>query len=106
MSKAFFAVLAGLLWACSPCVAAPPAAPLGQLPGALKPTAYRLDLIIDPSATDFSGHTEIDAVLARPARTIFLHGNELHVSKVLVTAAGHATVDAHYTQVHDSGVAR
>jgi aminopeptidase N len=82
------------------------AAPLGQLPGALKPTAYRLHLIVDPSATDFSGHTEIDAVLAQPARTIFLHGNELHVSKVLVTAVGHPSVDAHYTQVHDSGVAR
>src|SRR4030088_254709 len=105
MPRALFAAFAALLWTGTPYAAAPPAAPLGQLPGTLKPTAYRLELTVDPSATDFSGHTEIDAVLAQPARTIFLHGNELHVRKVLVTAAGHAAVDARYTQVYDSGVA-
>jgi aminopeptidase N len=105
MPRAVFAVFAALLWANTPYAASPPAAPLGQLQGTLKPTAYRLELIVDPAATEFKGHTEIDAVLAQPARTLFLHGNQLHVSKVLVTAAGHA-VEAHYTQVDDSGVAR
>jgi aminopeptidase N len=99
-------MFAVLLWAGTLNAAEPPGAPPGQLPGTIKPTAYRLELVVDPSATDFSGHTEIDAVLARPARTIFLHGNELHVSKVRVTAAGHSSVDAQYTQVHDSGIAR
>jgi hypothetical protein len=103
--RAVFAVFAVLLWANTPYAASPPAVPLGQLPGTLKPTAYRLELIVDPSATEFRGHTEIDAVLAQPARTIFLHGNQLHVSKVLVTAVGHA-LEAHYTQVHESGVVR
>lgn len=106
MPRAVFAVFAALLWTGTPYAAAPPGAPLGQLPGTLKPTAYRLELTVDPSVKDFSGHTEIDAVLGQPARTIFLHGNELHVRKVLVTAAGHVAVDARYTQVHDSGVAR
>lgn len=105
MPRAVFAVFAALLWTNIACAAAPSAVPLGQLPGTAKPTAYRIELTVDPSTTEFSGHTEIDAVLAQPARTIFLHGNELHVSKVLVTSAGHATMEAHYTQVHDSGVA-
>ena len=106
MPRVVFVVFAAWLWATTAWTAAPPAPPLGQLPGTLKPTAYRLELTIDPSATEFSGHTEIDVVLAQPARTIFLHGNELNVSKVLISAAGHAAMAAHYTQVDDSGVAR
>jgi aminopeptidase N len=85
--------------------AAEPAPPTGRLSDAAKPTAYRLQFTIDPAKTEFSGHTEIDAVLARPTRIIFLHGNELHVSKAQITAGG-STSPVRYTQVHDSGVAR
>ena len=67
---------------------ADPAVPHGRLPDTIKPTAYRLDLTVDPAKADFSGHTEIDAVLARPTRTFFLHGKELKVSSAQVTAAG------------------
>ena len=92
-----------------PCMAlalpAPPAPSLGRLPDTVTPTAYRLDLTIDPSVARFSGHVEIDADLAQPAATIFLHGNGLKVSRARVTA-GHKTYSAHYVQVDPSGVAR
>jgi aminopeptidase N len=84
---------------------ADPAPPLGRLSDSITPTAYRLDLNIDPSVERFSGHTEIDATLARATATIFLHGNELTVTRARVTA-GSDVLDAHYTQVDPSGVAR
>jgi aminopeptidase N len=79
--------------------------PTGLLPDAIKPTAYRLELTVDPSQPEFTGHTEIDAVLAKSTRTFFMHGKDLKVSKAQVVVAGKA-VDARYSQVEDSGVAR
>ncbi len=83
--------------------AAPP--PLGRLPDGVTPTAYRLDLTVDPAKTGFSGHTEIDATFARPTAVVFLHGNGLQVARASATAGG-KTVAARYTQVDASGVAR
>jgi aminopeptidase N len=105
MSKAAILVLAALAWITSAYADTPPP-PLGPLPNLVKPTAYRLQLNADPAKTDFSGHTEIDAQLAKPTRTIFLHGNGLRVSKAQIATANHATVVAKYTEVDDSGVAR
>ena len=79
--------------------------PTGRLSGTIKPTAYRINLTVDPAAKDFSGHTEIDATLAQATRTIFLHGNGLRVSKAQVMA-GKTPLTAKYTEVHESGVAR
>jgi hypothetical protein len=44
-----------LLFAASPAFAQDPV-PVGQLPQGARPTAYRLDLTIDPSRERFSGH--------------------------------------------------
>jgi aminopeptidase N len=79
--------------------------PLGRLPDTVRPTGYRLELSVDPAKLEFSGHTEIEAVLAKPARFIFLHGRDLRVSTVQVQAGG-STLAARYTQVDESGVAR
>lgn len=89
----------------SPANGAPAAPPQGRLPDTIVPTAYRLDLTVDPSAARFSGHTQIDAVLMQPSATIFLHGNGLKVTKVRITA-GEKTYSAHYSEVDPSGVAR
>jgi aminopeptidase N len=82
-----------------------PSPPTGLLPDTIKPTAYRLQLTVDPAAANFQGHTEIDAVLAQPTKTIFLHGNGLRVSKAQITA-GNKTVPVSYAEVHESGVAK
>jgi len=79
--------------------------PVGRLPEGAQPTAYRLDLTVDPSKARFSGHTEIDVQLARPATSLYLHGKGLKVSRVLVTA-GTTTLVARYAEVADHGVAR
>jgi len=105
MFRILVAVVCTILVYSTAAHAADPSPPLGRLPGTVKPTAYRLQLTIDPAAKDFSGHTEIDAELTQPARTLFLHGNGLKVSKAQVTASGSSTAVS-YTQVDDSGVAR
>jgi len=104
MAKTMIPALAVCAWI-SAAAAAPPAAPQGRLPDTIAPTAYRLDLTVDPSAARFSGHAEIDAVLAQAAASIFLHGNGLTVKKVLVTV-GQKTYSGHYAEVDPTGVAR
>jgi len=84
---------------------ATPRPPTGQLPGTIKPTAYRVELTIDPAAAEFSGHTEIEAVLARATRTIFLHGHGLRVGRARIRS-GSTALEARYSEVHESGVAR
>ncbi len=79
--------------------------PLGPLPDTIEPTAYRLTLNIDPTQSSFSGRTEIEAELAEPAETIFIHGDGLRVRKVTITADDFDTT-ATYEQVDETGVAR
>ncbi len=62
--------------------------PAGQLTDAARPTAYRLDLTVDPDKTRFSGHVEIDAVLKVPSRTVVLHGRNLAVRQVVAKVGG------------------
>ena len=97
--------LFALLLATSMADAAPPAPPQGRLPDTVTPTAYRLDLTVDPSAARFSGRVQIDALLTQPSATIFLHGNGLRVTKARITA-GEKTYSAHYSEVDPTGVAR
>lgn len=96
--------LAALLFAAAVHAADSPV-PLGRLPETVKPTAYRLQLTIDPALKEFAGHAEIDANLSQATKQIFIHGNELRVSKAEVKSTGGA-IAARYTQVDDSGVVR
>lgn len=81
------------------------APPAGRLPGDVAPTAYRLDLRIDPAQARFRGHVEIDTVWRHAGRSIYLHGNGLAVSSVSARAAG-TDYPARYLQVDPLGVAR
>ncbi len=47
-------------------LAAPP--PAGRLADSVRPTAYRLELTIDPEQPSFGGSAEIDVALAAPTR--------------------------------------
>jgi len=86
-------------------VAAADPVPLGRLPAGVKPTAYRLDLTVDPAKTDYAGHTEIDAEVAAPRSSLFLHGLGLQVASVTATVGG-KTIMGKYAEVDPSGVAR
>lgn len=85
--------------------AADPAVPLGKLPDAARPTAYRIDLTVLPDQPRFSGHVEIDVTLKAPTRSLYLHGRDLKVSKA-VARAGTSSVAARYSQVDPLGVVR
>ncbi len=81
------------------------AIPQGKLSDAAKPVAYRLDLTVIPDQERFSGHSEIDVVLKAGARSLYMHGRDLNVTKAVAIAGGQ-TVAVTYTQVDPLGVAR
>ena len=79
------------------------AAPAGRLSGVAQPVAYRVDMTVDPRQPRFSGHVEIDVNLETSAPGIWMHGADLDVSSVTVTAAGE-TRPATWTEVDPTGV--
>ncbi len=81
------------------------AVPTGQLTQAARPTAYRLDLTVDPAAERFSGHVEIDAVLKAAGSTLDLHARDLVMRRITATAGG-KTVAATWQDMDPSGVGR
>ncbi|WP_068071072.1 M1 family metallopeptidase [Novosphingobium lentum] len=80
------------------------AVPLGRLSDAVVPSAYRLDLTVDPAKERFSGHAEVDAALKAPSRYVWLHGKDLKVSRVTATAGGKIWTGS-FAQVDVTGVA-
>src|SRR5579863_7401090 len=88
---------------------APPPVPLGQLSDAVTPSAYRLDLTVDPAAARFSGHVEIDATLHTASRFVYLHGRDLAMHALTASVGGKApgakTFAGDWNQVDPTGVA-
>ena len=82
-----------------------PSVPQGILPDIATPTAYRLDLTVQPEQDRFSGHVEIDVTLKAPTSSLYLHGRNLHVSSV-TARGGSVRTTATYAQVDPMGVAR
>ena len=78
-------------------------APGGRLPRTATPKAYRVALDLDPRETHFSGQVEIDVELAAATTGIWLHGDDLEVSRVTATAGGE-TVEASWAEILDTGV--
>ena len=83
---------------------APPPVPLGKLTDAVIPSAYRLDLTIDPAKPRFSGHVEIDAALQAPSRFIYLHGRNLAMHGITASIGGRRYA-GQWQQVDPTGVA-
>ncbi|MEZ6012015.1 MAG: M1 family aminopeptidase [Hyphomonas sp.] len=79
------------------------AAPAGRLSGVARPLAYRVDMTVDPRQPRFSGHVEIDVDLETAATGVWMHGDDLTVTSVTVTAAGE-TRPATWTEVDPTGV--
>ncbi|HUL58491.1 MAG TPA: M1 family metallopeptidase [Anaeromyxobacteraceae bacterium] len=78
-----------------------------QLPDDVRPLRYALELTVDPAAADgFSGTGEIAVRLARPLRTIWLHGRDLEIATAMVEAAGEPPAAARWQQVNGDGLAR
>ncbi|WP_336978799.1 M1 family metallopeptidase [Altererythrobacter fulvus] len=79
--------------------------PAGRLTDAVVPSAYRLDLAIDPAQETYSGRTQIDVTIARPARYIDLHGLDLTLLSATATIGGKAYA-GRWTQLDETGVGR
>ncbi|MEE4451791.1 M1 family metallopeptidase [Novosphingobium resinovorum] len=77
----------------------------GRLGDAARPLAYRLDLTVDPARPRFSGHVEIDVVLAAEASSIVLHGRGLAVSRVAASGGGRS-ITGRWHQLDPVGAAR
>ncbi|MDP9055889.1 MAG: M1 family metallopeptidase [Pseudomonadota bacterium] len=82
----------------------PPPVPQGQLSDAVTPSAYRLDLTVDPAAARFTGHVEIDAALHTPSRFVYMHGRDLAILALTATVAGKSYAGV-WKQVDPTGVA-
>jgi aminopeptidase N len=82
------------------------AVPNGQLPDEVLPERYRLQLDLDPRRPEFYGVTEIDVVVLRPLRRIWLHGLGLKVRSITVES-GSTRLTGTYEEVEPiNGVAR
>ena len=79
--------------------------PPGKLTGAVKPSAYRLDLTVDPAQERFSGHVEIDAALKEPTSFVDLHGRDLKIAMVMARVGGQS-YHGQWFQLDPSGVGR
>lgn len=80
------------------------AAPAGQLPMSPYPTAYTIDLTVDPREARFGGVVTIDIQFDKPSSGVYLHGKGLDVTAVSLTEGGE-TVSGNWYDVHETGVA-
>ncbi|MES2443512.1 MAG: M1 family metallopeptidase [Pseudomonadota bacterium] len=81
------------------------AVPTGKLPAGAAPIAYRLDLTIVPDQERFSGHTEIDIELKKPAAALYMHGRDLHVTSAVVRI-GTTETPVTFKQINPLGLAQ
>ncbi|MEM8770819.1 MAG: M1 family aminopeptidase [Pseudomonadota bacterium] len=81
-------------------------APNGRLPRTVQPTAYTLDLTIDPREPEFHGSVTIDLAVTAAADHIWLHGNRLSVEEAYIETGAGERIRAEYGQVLETGVAR
>jgi len=79
--------------------------PLGQLGDSAIPEHYRIDLTLLTGTDALSGRVAITVQLKESSNHIYLHGKDLRVKSVTVTAGGRKQ-QARYKQVHASGVAQ
>jgi alanyl aminopeptidase len=66
----------------------PPPRADGRLPSGVHPTAYALDLTVDPAQPRFSGRTRIDVVVDEPVSAIVLNARDLTIKNAALVRPG------------------
>lgn len=97
-----------LLWVFGACRSGAPGGEqqgVGRLASDTRPIRYELTLEILPARDSFRGSAIIEVELATAARTIWLHGYHLEVSRVSVSTASDAAVDARWEPIDSTGLA-
>lgn len=69
-----------------------------RLPSGVAPTAYDLQLTIDPRSRSFTGEARISVTLAKPAREIMLNGRDLRVTETRLVLANGNTIAGTYRE--------
>ncbi|RYE03480.1 MAG: M1 family peptidase [Sphingomonadales bacterium] len=100
-----FVLLAALLFPASALAQTTAPVPAGKLPDTVQPLAYRIDMTLVPEQERFSGHTEIDVQLKRPAASIYMHGRDLTVTRATVKIGG-KEIPVTFTQKSPTGLAQ
>lgn len=99
-----FAAPADSAAAAAPASEAPP---LAMLPGWAVPRSYRLALRGDPAGAGYQGVVTIAVALKKASDHLWLHGKDLHVTRVTVTdVRGQAHSGSYREAAPDAGVAR
>lgn len=81
--------------------------PAGQLPEGVTPTAYTLDLVLDPNKDSFEGVVFIDVELSAPHLRIWLHSLGPQVSKVSANLPDGTNISGSFTgDLAEGGVSR
>ncbi len=79
--------------------------PRGRLPATVVPQHYQLAVQIDPRQSGFSGRAVISVEIRQPVDGIWLHGNQLVVSRASLQRAEQDDVPLHYEQRTPLGLA-
>ncbi len=79
-------------------------APFGRLPKGVRPLAYDVAMTIDPRELRFSGTVTITLAMDKAGEGVWLHGNGLNVTQVLVETGEDAPLTGRYEQVLPTGV--
>lgn len=79
--------------------------PVGRLPDIAVPQSYDWVLTLDPATPRFAGHVRIHMTLGQAVRRLWLHGQDLHVTRAVVNAPERPPLPAVYRQVTPEGVA-
>ena len=84
--------------------------PHAQLGENVTPSAYRIDMRINPDEVGYSGVVEIDITIDKPTTQIWLHGKEMTVPKASFTPVGGEAIALTFTEIAaadaPSGVSR
>ncbi len=78
--------------AVSPAAPSAPATVDGRLPSAVKPTAYDLELDVDPTKASFTGRAKITLQMTEETSFVVLHGVDLVVKAAAIGEVGGATL--------------
>ena len=78
--------------------------PVGKLPVGISPLSYALNLVIDPTAKDFSGNVAIKVDLQKPLQGFWLHGQGLSVDLASLTLSDGTIIGADYQESEEPGV--
>ncbi len=76
--------------------------PHAMLPDNVTPTAYRVDMVMNPDDAAYKGVVEIDVNIKNPTRKIWLHGKQMTVSDAVAKIDGAEDIALSFTELPEA----